>query len=179
MTTRVHHPNIIDFEASGFGPESYPIEVGVIKANGERYCTLIKPDECWQHWSEEAEDVHRISHDTLEEIGKPIRDVCFDLNEFLGDGDVFSDAWSHDHAWLMRMYDAANVHPTFQLRAIEFILNELQLGSWDETKERVFSSHDKVRHRASNDAFLIQQTIVQILAESTKMVDRQPKAAAK
>ena len=30
-------PTIIDIEASGFGSRSYPIEIGAIKANGERY----------------------------------------------------------------------------------------------------------------------------------------------
>jgi hypothetical protein len=36
-------PDIIDVEASGSGPRSYPIEVGIATATGLRYSTLILP----------------------------------------------------------------------------------------------------------------------------------------
>ncbi len=45
-------PNIIDFEASGFGPHSYPIEIGVIRSNGDRYCSLILPADDWTFWDD-------------------------------------------------------------------------------------------------------------------------------
>ena len=48
-------PTIIDVEASGFGPYSYPIEIGVALDNGDKYCTLILPAPAWTHWDEEAE----------------------------------------------------------------------------------------------------------------------------
>jgi hypothetical protein len=35
-------PNIIDIEASGFGVDSYPIEVGIVLSTGQKYCALIK-----------------------------------------------------------------------------------------------------------------------------------------
>ena len=37
-----------DVEASGFGSASYPIKVGVVTADGSRYCRLIKPFQDWQ-----------------------------------------------------------------------------------------------------------------------------------
>lgn len=36
-------PNNIDVEASGFGGESYPIEVGVALDDDTKYCALIQP----------------------------------------------------------------------------------------------------------------------------------------
>ena len=36
-------PNIIDVEASGFGPHSYPIEVGLALGDGSKFCSLILP----------------------------------------------------------------------------------------------------------------------------------------
>ena len=39
--SRIIRPDIIDIEASGFGPDSYPIEIGVALSSGEKYCSLI------------------------------------------------------------------------------------------------------------------------------------------
>tara|TARA_B100000809_G_scaffold12879_1_gene11818 strand:- start:1149 stop:1406 length:258 start_codon:yes stop_codon:yes gene_type:complete len=39
----VGNPFIIDVEASGFGAESYPIEIGIALAEGSKYCALIIP----------------------------------------------------------------------------------------------------------------------------------------
>ena len=50
---RHREPYIIDVEASGFGNGSYPIEVGVVLNNGEKFCTLIVPAANWTHWDEE------------------------------------------------------------------------------------------------------------------------------
>ena len=68
-------PTIIDIEASGFGSYSYPIEVGVVKYDGERYCALIKPEPDWDHWCDKAEAVHGISRDLLSEHGKSPRAI--------------------------------------------------------------------------------------------------------
>ena len=60
---RPSRPYIIDVEASGFGSDSYPIEVGLALEPGERFCTLIRPLDHWDHWDEQAESVHKISRD--------------------------------------------------------------------------------------------------------------------
>ena len=51
MTTSAG-PLIIDVEASGFGPLSYPIEVGLALSAGEKYCSLILPAADWTHYCE-------------------------------------------------------------------------------------------------------------------------------
>ncbi len=153
----------MDIEASGFGPDSYPIEVGVVKSSGDRYCTLIEPHKSWSHWCHEAEQLHGISPDMLCTKGKPVRDVCLELNDFLKEDTVFSDAWSHDQAWLAKLYRAANMHPSFTIRAIEFILNEAQLQAWDQTKKCIRKYNQGARHRASNDAHLIQLTYLECM----------------
>ena len=40
-------PPILDVEASGFGPGSYPIEIGYVLGDGTAYCTLISPAISW------------------------------------------------------------------------------------------------------------------------------------
>lgn len=151
-------PTIIDIEASGFGSNSYPIEIGAIKPNGDRYCALIKPLDDWQHWSADAEAVHGISRIALCNRGKPAREVCTELNAFLGEVTAYSDAWTHDSAWLNRLFFAARTQMRFHLSPIEMIASEAQLLLWDATKKQLANEHASRRHRASLDAYLIQQT---------------------
>jgi hypothetical protein len=52
----------LDFEASGLGPGSYPIEVAIADCeSGECTSWLIRPTETWLSegiWSEDSFDVH-------------------------------------------------------------------------------------------------------------------------
>ena len=163
-------PTIIDIEASGFGSRSYPIEIGVVKTNGDRYCALIEPPPEWDHWSESAQDVHGISRHLIETRGRKPRDICLELNEFMGDITAYSDAWTHDSPWLNRLFFAARVNPSFHLSPIEIIATEAQLLQWDQTKKRLEKNLGIKRHRASGDAYLIQQTYL----ESRRLADIQP-----
>lgn len=168
------HPTIIDIEASGFGSHSYPIEIGVVKPNGERYCALIEPVPDWEHWSDSAQAVHGISRELLEKRGRKPREVCLELNEFLGDATAYSDAWTHDSPWLNRLFFAARVQPSFHLSPIELISSEAQLLLWDNTKKQLEKRLDIRRHRASGDAYLIQQTYL----ATRNMLDTQPQLAS-
>ena len=72
-------PTIIDVEASGFSSHSYPIEVGVIRSDGARFCRLIRPYPQWSHWDKKAEALHGLSRDHLQKWGNDGRDVCLAL----------------------------------------------------------------------------------------------------
>jgi len=162
-------PSIFDIEASGFGSESYPIEVGVVTGSGRRYCALIKPEADWTHWNEDAEKIHGITRRKLGIYGKPAHQVCTELNQVLGNSKVYSDGWSHDKRWLIRLYHAVKMSPSFMLSPIESIASEEQLMIWDETREAVAVELGLVRHRASNDALVIQQTYI----ESRRAIGRE------
>jgi len=163
-------PTIIDIEASGFGSHSYPIEVGVVNYDGERYCALIKPEPDWQHWCDKAERVHGISRKLLASHGKSAREVCQELNDFLQESMAFSDAWIHDNPWLTRLFFAARMNRSFHLSPIEYIASEPQLMLWDKTKIRLQQELGIERHRASGDAYLIQQTYI----ETVRLIEQKP-----
>ncbi len=151
-------PSILDFEASGFGYDSYPIEVGVALSNGERFCTLIIPLEGWTHWDSSAEKVHQIQHADLARHGLPIDDVCLRLNQLLREQTVYSDGWVVDKPWLNTLYEAAGIKPTFTLSPIESIQSEQQQAVWAEVRDELVEKFAFGRHRASHDALLIQET---------------------
>ena len=155
-------PSILDFEASGFGPDSYPIEVGFVLSSGERYCRLIQPFDDWQFWREDAERLHGISRDTLITSGIPAAQVCEELNTKLSGLTLYSDAWVYDDPWLKRLFHCAQVTLQFQLRAIEHIQSECQNTIWDETRRSLLASAPpSERHRASADAEFIQRVYAQ------------------
>lgn len=150
-------PNVLDFEASGFGPNSYPIEVGYSLSNGERFCTLIKPIPKWQHWDSNAEQLHGISRELLMDVGLEVSEVCSILNQRLEGKVLYSDAWVVDKTWCDRLYDAAAMYPAFQMSAIEHIQSECQHFMWDKVRKKLLLETQQQRHRASADAQFIQE----------------------
>lgn len=155
---RKNNPNIIDIEASGFGGESYPIEVGLILENGTKFCTLISPTDDWDYWNDEAEQVHHISRETLKTHGKPVAEVARQLNEILAGMTLYSDGWVVDKPWLIRLFHASGVDMKFDVSPLEMILSEEQMKIWHETKDKIIIQTKIQRHRASNDAWVIQET---------------------
>ncbi|PPD18724.1 MAG: hypothetical protein CTY18_05740 [Methylomonas sp.] len=153
-------PNIIDFEASGFGFDSYPIEVGVVLNDGRKYCALIKPAEDWQYWDPNAESIHGLSLEVLWSYGKPINLVARELNVFLENKTVYSDGWVVDKPWLSRLFCQSGLTPSFFLSSLEYILKEPQMEIWTQTQHQIMSELALTRHRASSDALVIQETYV-------------------
>ena len=151
-------PTILDFEASGFGYHSYPIEVGVALYDGGRFCTLITPAEEWSHWDTSAERIHNISRDELYLHGQSPKSVCSRLNALLADQTVYSDGWVVDKPWLSKLYQEAAMQPSFDLSPLEAIQCEAQQEIWADTKSEILKNLAFERHRASNDALLIQKT---------------------
>lgn len=161
MKTR--YPYIIDLEASGLASNSYPIEVGLALTPGNRFCALIKPVDEWEHWDQQAESVHGISRDILLKMGRPVTEIAAKLNQLLGSMTVYSDAWSVDNNWVITLFAAARMKKTFNVSALEMIMNERQIDVWNETKNAVVSDLGITRHRASNDAWIIQETYARTL----------------
>lgn len=150
-------PDIMDIEASGFGAETYPIEVGFCLSSGERFCSLIKPDASWSHWDYNAEQVHGITREQLETHGQSAQLVCYELNDLLTGKTLYTDAWVADKAWLNKLYHLVGIEPSFQLSAIENIQTERQHLIWDRVREQLIEEAEFSRHRASVDAYFIQQ----------------------
>ncbi|MBX2809254.1 MAG: hypothetical protein KTR20_11545 [Cellvibrionaceae bacterium] len=146
----------LDIEASGLHPSSYPIEIGVLLANGDCYCSLIKPDSSWTHWCEKAEDLHRINRATLEEHGNSVRQVATELNQLLAGVEVYSDCWVLDNDWLIKLFHKAQITPRFTLRDIMYALNEDEYHCLEAAKQDIVEEIKIDRHRATNDARLLQ-----------------------
>ena len=152
-------PTILDLEASGFGRDSYPIEVGFVLPDGSSFCTLIRPAPDWTHWDPAAEQMHHIRRESLLSHGRDVKEVAQLLNDRLEGRTVFSDGWAHDYPWLSALFEVAGVRQAFRLDSLRSLLSEHEAQAWHETKQEVSNSFQAPRHRASHDARLLQMTL--------------------
>jgi hypothetical protein len=155
-------PSILDMEASGFGPHSYPLEVGYVLSDGRSFCTLIRPEPNWTHWDAQAEDTHHISRHTAFTHGRPAREVAEHLNEDLRGLTLYSDGWANDYTWLNVLFEAAQLSPRFRLDNLRAVLSENEADQWHVVKEQVARELGSPRHRASADARVLQRTLARL-----------------
>ncbi|WP_299182805.1 hypothetical protein [uncultured Neptuniibacter sp.] len=152
----------IDLEASGLSSHSYPIEIAWINdSTGEMDSFLINPDTAadWDFWDEHAEEMHGIDRDDLVTQGEDIRVACKRLNRQLKDKVVVSDAFELDHFWMMRLFRAADLAPSFKLSGLEYLLDReqiIQFGFLAKAQLR--------RHRALDDVEDIIQCIKAVMS---------------
>ncbi|MCG7601730.1 hypothetical protein MHM84_18340 [Halomonas sp. McH1-25] len=152
-------PILLDIEASGFGRGSYPIEVGLARSDGSTCAFLIQPITEWTHWDPKAELLHGISRGRLQREGYPIVEVARWLNDELSEtGIAYSDSWGYDNTWLSLLFHHAGMLPRFRLEALRRLLSDTQLALWKRTKEALVEECGIRRHRAGEDARLLQLT---------------------
>ena len=156
----------IDVEASGFGPESYPIEVGWCDIAGNAESVLIRPAPGWTFWSQEAEGVHGISRAQLEAEGvEPAEAVARIVAATMTADEpragrlaprrvVFSDAPEFDGVWLARLFRVAGSDLPFGLEGSMELVTALatRLGVDSVAADIQAQREAPVTHRAADDA---------------------------
>jgi hypothetical protein len=155
-------PCVLDIEASGFGRNSYPIEIGYVLPDGRARCTLIRPAAHWTHWDAEAEALHGLSRSKLVKHGRPVAEVARALNEDLAGRTVYCDGWAHDYAWLGALFEEAGLRPQFKLETVGRLLDERRLSHLGEARASASAELGLSRHRASNDARVLQRALARL-----------------
>ena len=155
-------PAFLDMEASGFGRDSYPIEVGYVMPDGRTRCTLIRPAPGWEHWDPKAEQLHHIPRSAALQHGRDVAEVARWLNDELQGMTVYSDGWANDYSWLAALFEAADCVPHFKLENMRSLLDDAQANRWHELKQQVGQELQLQRHRASTDARLLQSTFCRL-----------------
>ncbi len=153
-------PVIIDVEASGFGRGSYPIEIGIALACGRTACFLIRPQDDWTHWDDDAAALHGLSRELLRAKGRHVTEVAHALNELLEGTTAYTDAWGMDSSWVALLYDRAELPQRFRIDTLAVLLDEPRRASWATRKREARAEMNLARHRASADALVIQRALV-------------------
>jgi hypothetical protein len=165
-------PAVLDIEASGFGRDSYPVEVGFVLADGSTYCTLIRPAPEWKHWDPEAERLHHIALRTIVEHGRDVVEVARQLNDRLRGLTLYCDGWAHDFTWLGVLFEAAGLTPSFKLDNLRALLTDQEAAHWSVVKTQVAREMRLQRHRASSDAKILQSTLIRLRAPLPQRVPK-------
>lgn len=161
---------IIDCEASGLGPESYPIEIGIAYQNGPEGSLdfKIKPHADWTHWNEISESVHNIKREELEN-GISIYDAVYKLNSQLRDCKVYSDADAFDEAWINCLFDKVGVQRNFDFRSIYELKFNRDVYKAEKTRLTLLANKspnpEKRAHRAKIDAEIIRKALFKAIKE--------------
>lgn len=149
---------IIDFEASGLGVGTYPIEVGVCiwRSPDElatTWSTLIRPAPEWVRdgdWHERAQNIHGISPVDLVD-GMDPADVMRCLNDLLDPiGVVHCDGGKHDMHWMTALRMAANVPALFVLGRVSAVIQRSTPDQWEAYE--AWMKANPGPHRAGPDA---------------------------
>jgi len=150
----------IDLEASGLGPDSYPIEVAwKDSADGSSDNFLIDPSqvEGWDYWDEFAEELHGISPEDLSGH-LDARASAERLNQALSGRKVVCDALEFDSFWIRRLFTAAGIEQAFQLVGLEHVLASEQLVQY-----RMIAKTQLRRHRAMLDVEDLMKAVTIVL----------------
>lgn len=148
----------LDFEASGLGPDIYPIEVGVARWHGPGtairvWSSLISPTREWRSrltWRPESVAVHGISLSSLEDEPGPA-EVMEALNRLCPLGSmVFCDGGDHDKGWMQRLADAAGKPPYTLIGSWRHIVSNLDEAGYD--RMMAYGADHVDVHRAGPDA---------------------------
>jgi hypothetical protein len=154
---------VIDVEASGFGVNSYPIEIAIAHVDGRfSHSFLINPETAtaWHHWDKEAELIHGIQRSTLIDEGISVTEAVERLNSWLSDYQVVSDNSRFDQDWLDEIFREANDVAYFRV-------DSLQEESGSELVQIMhkLNKTETRKHRALDDVLQIIHEIKQSLIE--------------
>lgn len=145
----------LDIEASGFGPGSYPVEVGWTFADGTGEAWLICPPDEWTAagWEAEAEAVHGLSRAWLEHEGWSAAYVADRVVAQLADVRLYSDAAVIDGQWLSRLLEWSSLPMLLPVRPFEELLPSVSVmpGTMDRAIGAANRSFPR-RHRALPDS---------------------------
>ncbi|GAA3936936.1 hypothetical protein [Litoribacillus peritrichatus] len=140
---------VIDVEASGLDPQSYPIEIAWQDSENEANFDsfLIVPHPSWVHWDMYAEQkIHGITRRLLADEGILPQDACARLNRELTGKTVYSDAVNFDQSWITTLFQVIGMTTSFELSSIQGTLPE-----GGELQYKNLFEASTVKHRALDD----------------------------
>ncbi|MDM9627771.1 transcriptional regulator [Rhizobium sp. S152] len=105
----------LDFEASSLGRHGYPIEIAWVFEDDRSRSLLIKPEPTWTDWSEDAQAIHGISRQQLDQEGTPVILVVTEMMAELAGHDLYASSPSWDGKWLSVLLRGGGV-PRHMLR---------------------------------------------------------------
>ncbi len=155
----VHQPMyIIDFEASGLGKDSYPIEVAWGDGKHPVASFLLNPDHMngWTDWDARSSEFHGIPRDRLVREGEDPKRVAEKMVKELAGKTLYSDEPRYDNMWKDRLLKDSGYDPgLIRIKNLKYFLDKMikatcpKMNFTDLLEE--FSAKTQNPHRAKPD----------------------------
>lgn len=166
---RIEDVLILDLEASGLGPGSWPVEVGIawVEAGEVRsWSSLIRPEPDWDRdaWDPMAEEIHGIPLSALMDAS-PAWAVAEELLRRVAGRPVYSDAPDFDLKWVRRLLDASPAQAGIRVLDFDMAVTAVcGAAGADWAYERL--ERLRTPHRAGADAARMMRAILYGLSRS-------------
>ena len=149
---------IIDFEASGLGKASYPIEVAWGDGRHPITSFLLNP-ECmdgWTDWDPRSIEFHGIPRDKLIKKGEDPKRIAEIMVKELAGKILYSDEPRYDNMWKDRLLKDSGYDPgLIRIKNLKYFLNKMIKATSPKMKFtdllEEFSAKTKTPHRAGPD----------------------------
>ncbi|RJP90535.1 MAG: hypothetical protein C4518_08825 [Desulfobacteraceae bacterium] len=149
---------IIDFEASGLGKESYPIEVAWGDGRHPVTSCLLNPETMngWTDWDSRSMEFHGIPRDKLIREGEDPKRVAERMVKELAGKTLYSDEPRYDNMWKDRLLKDSGYDPELiRIKNLKYFLDKLVKATSPTMKFtdllEEFSAKTETPHRAGAD----------------------------
>ena len=132
------YPLFIDFEASSYDEESYPVAVSWSLPDGQIKSVLIVPEDDWTDWDPGNFAARGISREHLFEQGFSALEVIREMNQDLADARVFVDGLDYDQDLLDRLFEPFNDLPAFEISSVSELFQSYGYERFLEYREQLF-----------------------------------------
>lgn len=152
----------LDLVASGVGPRSYPIEVGVCRWDSpdspmDVWSALIAPTENWLAngiWSAASQRLHGVEKSALESCLSP-SEVMTLLNDLTDGLPCYYDDGSCDIDWAIKLARASDVRPKLKVGVWQSLIDRLPFEPYRRCV--LWLDNSPIRNRAGPDAQRLMQ----------------------
>jgi hypothetical protein len=149
---------IIDFEASGLGKASYPIEVGWGDGRHPTTSFLLNPERMdgWTEWDPRSQEFHKIPRKKLISEGENPKRIAEIMVKELAGKTLYSDEPRYDNMWKNRLLIDSGYDPDLiKIKNLKYFLNRMIKATCPKMKftdlVEEFSAKTKIPHRAGAD----------------------------
>ncbi len=149
---------IIDFEASGLGKESYPIEIAWGDGRHPVTSFMLNPDcmDGWTDWDPRSMEFHHIPREMLIKEGDDPKRIAGLMVKELAGKTLYSDEPRYDNMWKDRLLKDAGYDPgLIKIKNLKYFLNKMIKATSPKMKFtdllEEFSAKTKIPHRAGPD----------------------------
>ncbi len=164
MNLKPDHLIFLYIEASGLGPDTWPIEVGlawIADDTVHTWSSLIRPEPEWDldAWSDQSAMIHNIPREDLDAAPRAA-DVAHEVMERIATRQVISDAPGFDRMWTERLFETIDIMPPALVHIDKVVASACRDDRCAMRRVLVELEEASLSHRAGADAARLAEAVL-------------------